>query len=251
MTGCWSGPEASGGRLIPFCRLDPAEDPVAEAERALDAGAVGIKLHPRAQAFALASHPGVESIFALADERQVPMLIHAGAGLPPEFGLELVEIVERHPGVRLILAHMGVTDQAVMADGLRDHPSIVYDTSWMNAFEIMTLLARIPAERIVFGSDPPYGRTFNGLYLLLRSLRCLGCDDDALAEILGGSVRRMLAGEPLATAKAPPAPARAAARPAGASRPHVLHDVAGCDDRREPGAGGGDDPAGARSHARP
>ena len=76
----------------------------------------------------------------------------------------------------------------------------------MNAFEIMTLLARIPAERIVFGSDPPYGRTFNGLYLLLRSLRCLGVDDDALAEILGGSVRRMLAGEPLAAAKAPPAP---------------------------------------------
>ena len=172
----WAG--ASDGRLIPFCRLDPAEDPVAEAERALDAGAVGIKLHPRAQAFGLSSHPGVESIFAVAEERQVPMLIHAGAGLPPEFGGELVEIVDRHPSVRLILAHMGVTDQAVMADGLRGHPSIVYDSSWMNAFEIMTLLSRIPAERIVFGSDPPYGRTFSSLYLLLRSLRCLGVESD-------------------------------------------------------------------------
>ena len=59
----------------------------------------------------------------------------------------------------------------------------------MNAFDIMALLARMPAERIVFGSDPPYGRTFNGLYLLLRSLRCLGVDADAVAEILGGSVR--------------------------------------------------------------
>ncbi len=200
----WAG--ASDGRLIPFCRLDPAEDPVAEAERALDAGAVGIKLHPRAQAFGLSSHPGVESIFAVAEERQVPMLIHAGAGLPPEFGGELVEIVDRHPSVRLILAHMGVADQAVMADGLRGHPSIVYDSSWMNAFEIMTLLSRIPAERIVFGSDPPYGRTFSSLYLLLRSLRCLGVESDSVAEILGGSVRRMLAGEPLAAATAPPAP---------------------------------------------
>ena len=92
----------------------------------------------------------MESIFALAEERQVPMLIHAGAGLPPEFGVELVEIVDRHPGVRLILAHMGVTDQAVMADGLRDHPSIVYDTSWMNAFEIMTLACADPggADRV-------------------------------------------------------------------------------------------------------
>ena len=83
-TGCWSGPAASGGRLIPFCRLDPAEDPVAEAERCLDAGARGIKLHPRAQAFALASTPGWRAIFALAEERQVPILIHAGRGLPPD-----------------------------------------------------------------------------------------------------------------------------------------------------------------------
>jgi hypothetical protein len=197
---------ASQGRLIPFCRLDPGEDPVAEAERALDAGAVGIKLHPRAQAFGLASHPGVEGIFAVAEERQVPMLIHTGAGLPPEFGAELVEVGGRHPNVRLILAHLGITDQAVIADGLRGYPSVVYDSSWMNAFEVMTLLARIPAERIVFGSDPPYGRTFNGLYLLLRSLRCLGVDEATVAEALGGSVRRMLAGEPLVAGGDPIAP---------------------------------------------
>ena len=196
----------SEGRLIPFARLDPAEDPVAEAERALDAGARGIKLHPRAQAFALASHPGVESIFALVEERQVPMLIHAGAGLPPEFGTEMVTLVERHPDVRLILAHLGITDQAIMGDGLAGAPSITYDSSWMNAFEFMTLLSRVPAERIVFGSDPPYGRTFNGLYLLLRSMRCLGVSDETLTEVLSGSVLKMLAGEPLVAAGAPPAP---------------------------------------------
>src|SRR5919197_2066044 len=36
----------SGGRLTPFCRLDPSTDPVREAERCLDAGAAGLKLHP-------------------------------------------------------------------------------------------------------------------------------------------------------------------------------------------------------------
>ena len=41
----------SDGRLVPFCRLDPAEDPLAECERCLAAGARGIKLHPRAQDF--------------------------------------------------------------------------------------------------------------------------------------------------------------------------------------------------------
>ena len=43
----------SGGRLIPFVRLDLTKTPLEEAARALDLGARGIKLHPRAQAFAL------------------------------------------------------------------------------------------------------------------------------------------------------------------------------------------------------
>src|SRR5215212_9478044 len=43
----------SDGRLIPFVRLDLGEGPVEEARRCLDAGARGIKLHPRAQKFLL------------------------------------------------------------------------------------------------------------------------------------------------------------------------------------------------------
>jgi hypothetical protein len=33
--------DASEGRLVPFCRLDPEDEPLAEAERALAAGARG------------------------------------------------------------------------------------------------------------------------------------------------------------------------------------------------------------------
>jgi len=36
----WS--RESDGRLVPFCRLDPAEDPLGETERCLAAGARGI-----------------------------------------------------------------------------------------------------------------------------------------------------------------------------------------------------------------
>src|SRR5207248_1514458 len=72
----------SGGRLVVFCRLDPRhEDAVAEAERALDAGARGIKLHPRAERFEL-DEPEVRRVFEIANERQVPVLIHAGRGIP-------------------------------------------------------------------------------------------------------------------------------------------------------------------------
>ena len=54
---------------------------VAEAERCLARGARGIKLHPRAERFTL-DHPEVERLFALADERRLPILVHAGRGIP-------------------------------------------------------------------------------------------------------------------------------------------------------------------------
>src|SRR5919198_6656208 len=71
--------ERSGGRLIPFVRLDLAEGPIEEARRCLDAGARGVKLHPRAQRFLL-NDERLAPVFALAADRRVPILIHGGRG---------------------------------------------------------------------------------------------------------------------------------------------------------------------------
>src|ERR1700751_5015724 len=97
--------ERSQGRLIPFVRLDLNETPLEEATRCLDAGARGLKLHPRAQKLT-ATDERLGPVFELAAERRVPILIHAGRGLPPVAeGLRL--LVERYPESTLILAHAG------------------------------------------------------------------------------------------------------------------------------------------------
>src|SRR5438046_2547416 len=57
--------ERSGGKLVPFVRLDLDAEPLAEAVRCLDLGAKGIKLHPRAQKFSVGDER-LEPIFALA-----------------------------------------------------------------------------------------------------------------------------------------------------------------------------------------
>jgi predicted TIM-barrel fold metal-dependent hydrolase len=82
--------EASGGRLVPFCRVDPKADPAGEAERALGRGARGIKLHPRSDDFRLGD-ARLESVFALAAERRVPIIVHAGRGIPA-LGRDALEI---------------------------------------------------------------------------------------------------------------------------------------------------------------
>jgi hypothetical protein len=191
----------SDGRLVPFCRLDPAEGPVAESERCLAAGARGIKLHPRAQDFVFDGRD-MDGVFALAESSRVPILIHAGRGLPP-LAEGLVDLALRHPQAVLILAHGAICDQGILTSRLADHPGVLYDISCFFPLDVIELFARVPAERIVFASDPPYGMPATSLYLALRVARQAGLDETAMRAILGGTMAALLDGEGL-PASTPP-----------------------------------------------
>ncbi|HEY2632373.1 MAG TPA: amidohydrolase family protein [Solirubrobacteraceae bacterium] len=189
----WAG--ESDGRLIPFCRLDPAEAPVVEGERCIGRGARGIKLHPRAQSFSF-DGPEMDGIFTLAGEAGVPILIHAGRGMPP-IADGLANLALRHPEVVLILAHGAICDQGILTSRLADHPGVLYDTSCFFPIDVIELLARVPAERVVFASDPPYGLTSSGLYLALRVAASAGLDEQATSAILGETMAGLVDGRGL------------------------------------------------------
>ena len=185
----------SDGRLIPFCRLDPTEEPVAESERCLSAGARGIKLHPRAQDFVFDGQD-MDGVFALAESAGVPILIHAGRGLPP-LAEGLVDLALRHPGAVLILAHGAICDQGILTSQLADHPGVLYDISCFFPLDTIELFARVPAERIVFASDPPYGLPAAALYMALRVARQAGLDEPATRGMLGGTMAALIDGDGL------------------------------------------------------
>jgi uncharacterized protein len=185
----------SGGRLIPFVRLDLTRTPLEEAKRALDLGARGIKLHPRAQAFAL-DDERLAPIFELAAERAVPILIHGGRGLPP-IAEHLEALVRRCEGVRLIVAHAGIADMAGLAGRLGGIPGVFFDTSVWSALDLLDLFRQVPPEQVVYASDYPYGRQPNSLLLAIRAARLAGFDDRQLRDMLGETARRIVDDEPL------------------------------------------------------
>jgi predicted TIM-barrel fold metal-dependent hydrolase len=195
----------SAGRLVPFCRLDPFDEPLAEGERALAAGARGIKLHPRAQSFTFDGNgleSALEGIFGLAEQARVPILIHAGRGLPP-IADGLVALAMRHPEVVLILAHGAICDQGVLTSQLADHPGVLYDTGCFFPVDLIALFARVPPERIVLGTDPPYGRPIGGIYMALRVAQQAGLDEAATRGLLGETMASLLDGRGLPAAGAP------------------------------------------------
>jgi predicted TIM-barrel fold metal-dependent hydrolase len=185
----------SEGRLVPFSRLDPSEGPLAEAERCLAAGARGIKLHPRAQDFVF-DGGDMDDVFKLAEEAAVPILIHAGRGLPP-LADGLVDLALRHPGAVLILAHGAICDQGILTTRLADHPGVLYDISCFFPLDVIELFARVPAERIVFASDPPYGLPATTLYMALRIAWKAGLDDATTRAVLGGTMAALVDGHGL------------------------------------------------------
>lgn len=182
----------SDGRLVAFGRVDPARDPVHEARRTLDAGARGLKLHPRGESFTLDDRR-LEEVWSLAHERQVPVLVHAGRGIP-SLGAHAVQVATRYPGVRVILAHAGISDLAWIGRQAQELPNLFFDTSWWAPSDLLALFATVPAGQILFASDAPYGRTPVTAIQIIRVARQSGIDDERIRLVLGGQTQRLIDG---------------------------------------------------------
>jgi len=196
---------SSERRLVPFCRLDPAGDPVPEASRCLERGARGIKLHPRAEAFEL-DHEQVREIFAFADANRLPVLIHAGRGTPA-LGTHALELAAEFPHAPIILAHAAVSDVSWLCERLPEHPNVFIDTAWWNPLDLVTLFALAPPGRILFASDAPYGTPAINAILTVRCALQAGLSAEQITVVAGRQLERLLAGQgPLDAGPAPGPP---------------------------------------------
>jgi predicted TIM-barrel fold metal-dependent hydrolase len=186
----------AGGRLICFCRVSPnAGTAPEEARRALAAGAKGIKLHPRAEQFTL-DHPAVRELAAIAHDRRLPILIHAGRGIPA-LGRHTVELARDFPDARFILAHAGITDLAWIWRVAADLPNLLFDTSWFMGADLRALYSLVPPGQIVFASDAPYGNPLLSGVSQIRLALQLDLAPEQIRSIMSEQSLRIAAGEPL------------------------------------------------------
>jgi hypothetical protein len=134
-------------------------------------------------------------VFQLACERNVPILIHGGRGLPP-IAAHLHAIVERCAGVQLIIAHAGIADMANLTTAFAGTPGVFFDTSTWSPIDLLDFYRQMPPEQIVYASDYPYGRQPNSLLMAVRTARLAGFNESEIAGLLGGNGARIADGLP-------------------------------------------------------
>ncbi len=173
---------------MPFCRVDPAADAAAAMGRAAGDGAVGLKLHPVAQRFALDDAACVAAV-ADATGRGWPVLVHAGFGARP-LAAALASLLDAVPGARLILAHGARGDARAVARLARERDGLWFDTS----LAALPDLVALPPERVLFGADRPYGEHATALQLVALAARTAGWTRGQVEGVLWGNAHALLGG---------------------------------------------------------
>ncbi|MDP6778963.1 MAG: amidohydrolase family protein [Candidatus Latescibacteria bacterium] len=151
-------------RIRGLCFVIPGyyNEALAEVERCLDAGFIGIKLYNQYRI----CDPAVGPVLDLAAERRIPILEHAGYPSAPEFrekqplishGEHFAEASEKHPDTMMIHAHIGGGgdwERTIRAMRYAS-PNVYCDVSGSNLDDGQVELAveELGAERVLYGSD--------------------------------------------------------------------------------------------------
>jgi predicted TIM-barrel fold metal-dependent hydrolase len=195
---------AHPGFVIPLGTVLPGEpDADAIMNEALALGLRGFKIHCHVQKLG-PDDARLDPVYARAAAARVPVVIHAGRQpCVAAYGVDIHAIcsaaatrraLERHPGLTMIVPHLGYDEDDDYFALLDEHPGLYLDTT-MAVGEYFphrvdpALLVR-HCDRVLFGTDFP-----NLPYPWRRELDWLtrNVPEPALDKILGGNALRLFA----------------------------------------------------------
>jgi uncharacterized protein len=104
-------------------------------------------------------------------------------------------VCSRYPGLRLILAHAGISDLSWIWREAAEHPNLFFDTAWWSPSDVQALFALVPPGQILMASDAPYATPAWGATMALRHGLQVGLSPEVLRELAGGQALRLIEGE--------------------------------------------------------
>jgi uncharacterized protein len=191
-------------QVIPTFTFFPEDGVEAEVDAALARGGKIAKVHLQVGRFH-ATDPRLDGVWSRLAAERVPTVLHASAVYGVDGGHEFCgpdavrALLDRHPDLLLIVAHLGMPDGAGFLALAEQVPSLRLDTTmaltdppYAGAYpaDLLPRLADI-ADRVLFGSDfpsipHPYAAQVRGLAALgLTTSALRGLFHDNAARLLG------------------------------------------------------------------
>jgi len=192
------------GRLVGFCSVNPAwgEGAVAEIERCVDQGALGVgELHADSQGFDITSGEVMAPIMKTAGRRGVVVLVHSSepvGHIYPGKGVttpdKLSAFIRNFPENIIVCAHWGggLPFYALMPEVAQEQARVYFDTAasplLYTSTIFPTVVGVVGSQKVLFGTDFP----------LIRHNRLLGHIEEApiteqdKRNILGENARKIL-----------------------------------------------------------
>ncbi len=193
-------------RISAFASVNPAwgDTAVAEAQRCLDAGAVGIgEIHADTQGVDICDKDVMQPLMDLLADRNLPITVHASEPVGhvyPGKGQttpdKLLQFVSHFPENRIVLAHLGggLPFYAAMPEVGRALSNVWYDTAALpylyDATAIAASVTTAGAVRVLFGTDYP----LLGHRRVMDQVRAAGLDPHDVDAILGSNASALLFG---------------------------------------------------------
>lgn len=133
---------------------------------------LGAKLHPSFDRIPV-SHPLFEPVFKALEKERLIALIHSGRWQEVSHCSHAFQVAKRYPDLRVIVAHMGGNELANTMEAVRlakKHPNTYLETSNCRLNLMIKKAVRTVGEnRVLFGTDVPWGSFFANLYTVLEA----------------------------------------------------------------------------------
>lgn len=169
--------------------------------QAVDDGACVFKAHVQVGRYD-PTDPLLDAAWGVIEDAGIPVVIHCGSGPAPGDHTgpgPVAALLQRHPRLRLIIAHLGMPEYTEFLDLAQQYDEVRLDTTMAFTPFVEELMpfprsdyARLPdlADRILFGSDFP-----NIPYGFIDAMRVLtrlpGIDDDWLRKVFHHNAARL------------------------------------------------------------
>jgi len=195
-------------RLIPFIGIDPARGKRAEElvnKYVKHCDAKGVKIYP-ATGY-LPNEERIDFFWRLMEENDLIVVTHGGASWGPlddkyTHPILFKQVLERHPELRLVIAHLGGKFRAETYELAKLFPNVYADCSALQGWlpsepdmcksRLKEAIANMPG-RVIFGSDWPL---FDMAYPYTYWVRFLREEKWSSAEeierVMGGTMARLL-----------------------------------------------------------